>query len=152
MSHLALRNIAVVVCSQSCVQLFATPQTKACQAPLFRGFPREEYWSGLLCPPPGDLPNQRIEPAFPTSPALAGKFFTAESPGKSIQNCKFCKKEMSLEESMGKRKKTEGIDVPDSFLFPLVEIPLPQSQLFKLAGFSMKSESRGENSTEKAAC
>ena len=89
---------------------------------------------------------------FPTSPTLAGKFFTAESPGKPTQNCKFCKKEMSLEESMGKRKKTEGIDVPDSFLFPLVEIPLPESQLFKLAGFSMKSESRGENTTEKAAC
>lgn len=59
---------------------------------------------------------------------------------------------MSLEESMGKRKTTEGTDVPDSFLFPLVEIPLPESQLFKLAEFSMKSESRGENSTEKAAC
>ena len=152
LSHLALRTIAVIAQSLSRVQFFATPQTQSCQAPLFRGFPREEDWSGLPRLPPGDLPNPGIEPAFHTSPALAWKFFTAESLGKPTQNCKFCKKEMSLEESMGKRKKTEGPDVPDSFLFPLVKIPLPESHLFKLAEFSMKSENRGENTTEKAAC
>jgi len=36
------------------------------------GFPRQKYWSGLPCPPPGDLPNPRIEPQSPASPALAG--------------------------------------------------------------------------------
>ena len=49
------------------------------QAPLFMEFSREEYWSGLQIPPPGDLPNPRIEPV---SPALAGGFFTTEPPGK----------------------------------------------------------------------
>ena len=45
-------------------------------------FPKQEYWSGLPCPPPGDLPNPRIEPAVPVSPALAGRFFSAEPPWK----------------------------------------------------------------------
>ena len=43
------------------------------------GFSRQEYWSGLSCPPPGDLPNPGIEP---TSPALAARVFTLEPPGK----------------------------------------------------------------------
>ena len=49
----------------SCVQLFATPWTVACQAPLSMGFLRQEYWSGLPCPSPGDLPNTGIEPVSP---------------------------------------------------------------------------------------
>ena len=47
----------------SCVWLFMTLWTVACQVPLFMGFSRQEYWSGLPCPPPGDLPDPRIEPA-----------------------------------------------------------------------------------------
>ena len=43
------------------------------------GFLRQEYWSGLPFPSPGDLPNPGIEPM---SPALAGRFFTTEAPGK----------------------------------------------------------------------
>ena len=43
------------------------------------GFSRQEYWSGLPCPPPGDLPNPGIEPM---SPVLPGRFFTTEPPGK----------------------------------------------------------------------
>ena len=58
---------------------FATPQTVARQAPLSVGFCRQEYWSGLPFPSPGDLPDSGIEPA---SPALAGRFFTAEPSGK----------------------------------------------------------------------
>jgi len=46
------------------VQLFATLWTVAHQAPLFMGFFRQEYWSGLPCPPPGDLPDPEIEPVF----------------------------------------------------------------------------------------
>ena len=49
------------------------------QAPLSVGFSGHEYFSGLLFPPPGDLPDPGIEP---TSPALAGELFTAEPPGK----------------------------------------------------------------------
>ena len=58
---------------------FATPWTVARQALLSMGFPRQEHWSGLPCPPPGHLPNPRFEPA---SPALPGRFFTTEPPGK----------------------------------------------------------------------
>ena len=58
------------------VQLFATPWTVARQAPLSMGFSRQEYWSGLPCPPSGDLPDPGIEPASLTSSALAGGFFT----------------------------------------------------------------------------
>ena len=45
-------------------------------------FSRQEYWSGLLFPSPGDLPDPGVEPTPPTSPALAGEFFTTESPEK----------------------------------------------------------------------
>ena len=72
------------VCARllSCVQLFATPWTAAFQAPLSMGFSRQEYWSGLPFPPPGDLPDPGIELALSESPALAGRFFTTEPPGK----------------------------------------------------------------------
>ena len=49
-----------------------SPLVVAHQAPLSMGFSRQEYWSGLPCPPPGDLPDPGIEPA---SPSLAGGFF-----------------------------------------------------------------------------
>ena len=52
------------------VQLFATPWTVAHQAPLSMVFSRQEYWSGLLCPPSGDLLDPGIEPPSPASPAL----------------------------------------------------------------------------------
>ena len=58
-------------------KIFATPWTLARQAPLFMGFSRQEYWGGLPCPPPGDLPDPGIEPA---SPARTGGFFTTEPP------------------------------------------------------------------------
>ena len=53
--------------------------TVALEAPLLMGFPSQEYWSGLLFPSPGDLPNPGIKP---TSPAWAGGFFTLVPPGK----------------------------------------------------------------------
>ena len=62
-------------CAQSCPTLFHL-LTVACQAPLSMGFSRQEYWTGLPFPPPGDLPNPRIKPASPVPPALAGGFFT----------------------------------------------------------------------------
>ena len=63
----------------SCVWLFSTLWTAAHQAPLSMGFSRQEYWSGLPCPPPGDLPNPGIKLRFLTSPALAGGFFTTST-------------------------------------------------------------------------
>ena len=56
---------ACVLSCFSCVQLFVTQWTIAHQAPLSLGFSRQEYWSGLPCPPPGDLPNQGSNPHLP---------------------------------------------------------------------------------------
>ena len=61
------------------VQLFATPWTVICQAPLSMGFPRQEYWSWLPFPSLGDVPDVGIKLE---SPALADGFFTTEPPGK----------------------------------------------------------------------
>ena len=65
--------------AKSC-STFATSWTVALQAPLSIGFPRQEYWSGLPFPSPGDLPDPGIEPA---SPALAGGFFTLGATKKA---------------------------------------------------------------------
>ena len=65
--------------SLSRVQLFAIPWIVAHHTPLSAGFPRQEYWSELPFPSPGDLPDPGIKPR---SPALAGRFFTTEPPGK----------------------------------------------------------------------
>ena len=75
-------NVCVCVCVCSVVSDFATPSTVACQAPLSMGFPRQEYWSMLPFPSPGDLPDPGIEPTSLESPALAGRFFTTLLPGK----------------------------------------------------------------------
>ena len=64
------------------VRLSVTLWTAACQAPLSMGFSRQEHWSGLPCPPPGDLLDPGIKPSFPMFPALAGGFFTTEPSGK----------------------------------------------------------------------
>ena len=58
------------------VQFFATLWTVARQTLLSMGFSKKEYWSGLPCPPPGDLPNPGTELTSLMSPALAGWFFT----------------------------------------------------------------------------
>ena len=70
--------------SLSHVQLFAIVWTVARQAPLFTEFSRQEYWSRLLFPTTGDLPDSETEPTSLVSPALAGRFFTTELPGKPV--------------------------------------------------------------------
>ena len=65
--------------SLSHVQLFVTAWNVTHKSPLSMGFPRQEYWSGLPCSRPRDLPDLGIKP---TSPALAGGFFTTEPSGK----------------------------------------------------------------------
>ena len=54
------------------------------QAPLSMGFSRQEYWGGLSCPPPGDLPDPGIEPLPLMSPALAGGFFTTSATWEAL--------------------------------------------------------------------
>ena len=68
-------------CMLSQAQLFATPWTVAHQVPLFMEFSRQEYWSGLLFIPPGDLSNPGIEPTSVSS-AWTSRFLTTEPPGK----------------------------------------------------------------------
>ena len=69
----APKIVLLHACVLSCfshVWLFATSWTVALQAPLSMGFSRQEYWSGLPCPPPGDLPQPGIKPASPTASTL----------------------------------------------------------------------------------
>ena len=61
---------------------FVTLRTVGCQAPLSMLFSRQEYWSGLPYPPPGDLPNPGFKCTSLISPALAGWFFTTSATGK----------------------------------------------------------------------
>ena len=71
------------VCAKSShfspVCLFETLWTVALQAPLSMGFSRQEYWSGLPCSPPRDLPDPGIGPESLMSPALAGRFFNTNA-------------------------------------------------------------------------
>jgi len=59
-----------------------TPRTAAHEAPLSMGLSQQKYLSGLPFPPPGDIPNPGTEPMSPVAFAFAGRFFTAEPPGK----------------------------------------------------------------------
>ena len=73
-------SFCAVFC-HSVVSDSATPWTTAHQAPLSMGFSRQEYWSGMPCPPPGDVPNPGIEPG---SPALQADSLLSEPPGKLL--------------------------------------------------------------------
>ena len=66
----------------SCVRLFVTLWTVSHKAPLSTEFFRQEYWSGLPCPPPGDLPNPGIKLVSPASPALQVDSLPTEPLGK----------------------------------------------------------------------
>ena len=71
-----------VLVAQLCLTLCNLMEVVACQALLSVGFCGQEYWNGLPFPPPGDLSNPGIKPASPEGPALSGRFFTTEPPGK----------------------------------------------------------------------
>ena len=87
-------------CAFSLVRLFATPWIAARQAPQFIGFSRQQYWSGLPCPPSGDLTDPEITPASLESPELAGGFFTTtatwEAPNPLRPGCKLCVPHLNL--------------------------------------------------------
>ena len=70
--HMLRRSLLLLLSHFSCVQLSATLRAIAHQAPLSMGFSRQEHWSGQPRPPPGDLPNSGIEPAYLMSLALTG--------------------------------------------------------------------------------
>ena len=74
----------VCECVLSHVQLFATSCAVAHQAPPLTGFSRQECWSGLPFPPPGDIPDPGIEPTSPVSPAMPADSLSLESMGEPL--------------------------------------------------------------------
>ena len=72
------------MCVCSVMSHSATPQIIAHQAPLSVEFPRQDFWSGLPFPTPGDLPNPGIEPKSLMSLALAGSFFTTSTTWEAL--------------------------------------------------------------------
>ena len=105
---LSVRQPMCVCQSLIHVQLFATPWTVAHQAPLSMGFSRQEYWSGLPFPSPGDLPNPGIKPRSPTFQADS---LPSEPPGKpelvllELRICQARRKEEERREG----KEIEGL-------------------------------------------
>ena len=95
--HVLWSKRARVLSRFSRVQLFATLWTTAHQAPLSMEFSRQEYWSGLLCPSPGDLPDPGIKSASLISHALAGGvFFTTSGMWEALGARAFLFKEKIL--------------------------------------------------------
>ena len=66
------------VCAQSCPTRY-DPMAGSPPGSSVHGIPQQEYWSGLACPPPGNLPDPGIKPTSLASPALAGRFFTTSA-------------------------------------------------------------------------
>ena len=81
----------------SCVQHFGTLWTVAHQAPLSMGFSRQEYWSGLPRPPPGDFPDPGIDPSSLMSSASAGGLYTTSTAWETLLDENNFKKEMLTE-------------------------------------------------------
>ena len=117
----------VKVKSLSRVRLFATPQTVACQAPLSMGFSRQECWSGLPFPSPGDIPDPGIEPESPPLQADALPWEPNESQflGRLIRS----RGPQGGERDLGLLKQRQGSRVlkeeeRTNFFFPLHSLVL----------------------------
>ena len=104
------------------VWLFVIPWTVARQVPLPMGFSRQEYWSGLLFPPSGDLPESGIQPESLTSPALTGRFFTTSATWKAHQqliSILMCKDLGSHHTHLCNKKNLDKLKSQWLFLYPL---------------------------------
>ena len=112
------------------VWLFATPWTVARQAPLPVGFSRQEYWGGLPCPPPGDLPNPGIEPGSLMSSALAGGSLLLEPP----------------------RKHNLTVERSTIRLFGGSDVKYRAWRMFKWKWVQVKNEGKCRNEREACAC
>ena len=78
-----LKNLSWCPVCQLCLAL-CNPMDSRPQAPLSMGFSRQEYWSGLPFPTPGDFPKPQIRPMSLACPTLAGRVFTTVTPGKPV--------------------------------------------------------------------
>ena len=110
-----LRQPPMPPCVLSCAQIFATLWTLAYQASLSMGFPRQEYWSELPFPSPGDLSDPGIELTSPASPTLAGRFFTIwatkEAQGAATQDVERLCGIVPNSENKGKERKLKNKEV-----------------------------------------
>ena len=88
-SKLILHACVIMLSCFSHVRLFATLLPTVCQAPLSVGFSRQESWSGLPFPAPGDLPDPGIELTSVAAPALAGRFFSLRHLGSPCINLRY---------------------------------------------------------------
>ena len=103
--------VCVCVCTLSCAWLFTAPWTVACQAPqapLSMGFSRQEYWSGLPFPPPGDLPDPGIEPVSLSSPTLTGGSFTTSATWEDHLYCSVIQEAQSGDGICGRNLRAEA--------------------------------------------
>ena len=91
--------------------------TVACQAPPSMAFSRQEYWSRLAFPSPGDLPDPGIEPKSPASPAVAGGFFTTMPPGNHSFIHSFMHKSSGTYHMSGAAEEV-GVSFPVGDLYP----------------------------------
>ena len=83
-----------------CIQLSVTIWRVAHPAPLSMGFSRQEYCSGLSCPPPGDLPDPEVKPTSLIPPALASRFFTTSTTWKGPQLQRSFPKKLEVQASL----------------------------------------------------
>ena len=119
MTHLVPESECELVKSLSHVQLSKTPWTIAHQAPLSMEFSRQEYWSGLPFPSPGDLPDLGIEPGSPT---LQADSLPSESPAlvawisRILYKCEVRK--LAREEAFCKGNSVGSLEVKDPILLP----------------------------------
>ena len=90
------------------VRFFASLWIVAHQSPLSVGFSRQEYWSGLLHSPPGDLPDPEIKPTSLMSPALAGGFFTISTTWEAHKSTIF---QYKIKSKLKIKKKNVGLEV-----------------------------------------
>jgi len=105
----------------------------ACQAPLSMGFSMQEYWSGLPCPPPRDLPNLRIKPESRMSPALAGRFFTTSATWEAQTIQKIIVKR--------KNKTKQNKQTNKKYIYIYIHISLSPCLPFLSSQISMPEES-----------
>ena len=94
-----LSNSLLLLSHFSHVQGFATLWTVARQAPLSMGFSRQEYWSGLPCPPPEDLPNPGIEPESPELQADSLRLSHPEAPNNNFPHYE-CQEDTEAEQPL----------------------------------------------------
>ena len=119
-------KVRIVLNHLSCVPLFATLWTVAHQAPLFMGFSRQEYWSGLPCPPPGNLPDPGIKPVSLRSSAnWRVDSLPLAPPGKPlVQN-----RHLIFIETWKEKKPVNGhVDAPQLYPFETVNCFQSESQ------------------------